>query len=76
MSSIPSKGEGDALFSPNYHFSIEAQDLADTSAELDRAEQTTLLLGFGVEHVSPQSRPPHVFGRIGKSAIRAHPSYK
>jgi hypothetical protein len=72
MSSIPSKGDGTLFVVPKYVESKEAQVLADTSDELDRAEQEQLLLGFDVKHVSPQSLPT-VLGPIGKSAIRAHP---
>ena len=71
MSSIPSKGVGDALFSPEYNQSDMAQELAHISAKLDRQEQKSLLTQLSGEQVSEQHLP-HVFGRNGKSAIRAH----
>ena len=72
MSSIPSKGVGDALFIPKYNESDMAQTPGRISEGLVQNKQYELLGEFGGKHDSPQY-PPTVFGRIGKSAIRAHP---
>ena len=43
MSSIPSNGAEDGLFSPKYNESDMAQELARISEKLNRREQTALL---------------------------------